>query len=246
MFSRRAPYCILISTGHLIWPLHTPLRYLKLLLIRHAESIGNTQRRMEGQQSTPLSSLGQQQAQHLSQALIESSLSAAQQVLAPNPLRVAKTLPTHVYSSPLLRATQTATALEQTLQKNSHPISIQQAVELREMHPGIFQGLTWAEAIALYPDLCDRLMTSLEWQPVPQAESPSEARARAQAWVDQLLKNHTPGDTIWAVSHAGLMLHIIAVIMGMRSHLESHHSTHGHFRILACKHPLAGPRARSI
>lgn len=177
---------------------------------------------MEGQQSTPLSHLGQQQALRLSQSLIDPSLLAPGpspltnplQNPPPNPLRTTKALPTHLYSSPLLRATQTATALQQTLQTHNHPLSIQHTEDLQEMHPGIFQGLTWAEAIAHYPDLCDRLMTSLEWQPVPQAESLVEARTRAQSWVNQMLSKHAPGDTIWAVSHAGLMLHIIAVIMG--------------------------------
>ena len=189
--------------------------------MRHAESIGNTQRRMEGQQSTSLSPLGQQQAQQLSQTLIDLTRSKplpkppkSPPNPLPNPLRPHKALPTHLYSSPLLRAQQTATALQQTLQTAHHPIQVQQHTDLQEMHPGIFQGLTWAEATTQYPNLCEQLMTSLAWQPVPQAESLIAARTRAQTWVNQLLSRHTPGDTIWAVSHAGIMLHIIAVIMG--------------------------------
>ncbi len=191
--------------------------YLKLLLIRHAESIGNTQRRMEGQQSTALSPLGQQQAQHLASTLIpalDPQVSPIADLHSPNPLRAAKLLPTHLYSSPLLRADQTAVALQQTLQQVNHTVPIQHDTALQEIHPGIFQNLTWAEATEQYPEICDRLTTSLEWQPVPQAESPLEARIRAQAWIHQLLTNHSPDDTVWAVSHGGLMLHLIAIIMG--------------------------------
>jgi len=164
---------------------------------------------MEGQQSTSLTALGQQQAQHLSQSLIP-----APSPLPANPLRPTAALPTHLYTSPLTRANQTAAALQKNLQKVNHSLPLQQQATLKEIHPGIFQGLTWSEAVAQYPTLCDRLTTSLAWQPVPKAESPIEARTRAQNWVDQLLIDHIPGDTIWTVSHAGLMLHIIAVIMG--------------------------------
>lgn len=182
------------------------MRYLKLLLIRHAQSIGNTQARMEGQQSTPLTDLGQQQAHALSQGLLQTrNLTVSESE---------PTLPTHLYSSPLLRAHQTTTILAEELARRNHPLSIEVHSALQEIHPGIFQGLTWAEATAKYPALCDRLMQSLAWQPVPQAESPSEARARAQAWLNDLFAKHQPGDTVWAVSHGGLMLQMISAIIG--------------------------------
>lgn len=172
---------------------------------------------MEGQQSTPLSHLGQQQAQHLSNALLPLQAIHQANLSNPalsNPLKLTKTRPTHLYSSPLLRATQTAQALQKALKKANLSLPIKQHQNLQEIHPGIFQGLTWAEATTQYPSLCEHLMTSSEWRPVPEAESLTEARSRAQAWVDKLLSQHHPGETVWAVSHAGLMLHIIAAIMG--------------------------------
>ena len=191
------------------------MSYLKLLLIRHAESLGNVQKIMEGQASTALSEMGQAQARRLGLALRASSDS-----------------PTHLYSSSLLRAKQTAAAIAYALSqkdvlapKNSHPLAIsnslsnapfpiQETAALQEIHPGIFQGLTWAQAEATYPDLCAHLMTTLTWQPIPQAETPLAARNRAKLWVQHILDGHKAGDVIWAVSHEGFMQHLVSVVMG--------------------------------
>jgi len=194
------------------------LSYLRLILIRHAQSIGNTQARMEGQQSTPLSTCGEQQAQQLAHALVKANHAPDNRQLAVNcslsPLLLSHLLPSHLYSSPLVRAHQTATVLSQALEQAGHSVSLILNESLQEIHPGIFQGLTWQEATIKYPRLCSDLMTSLAWQPVPNAESPVAARARAQQWIDQLLVRHQPGDTIWAVSHAGLMIQLISTILG--------------------------------
>jgi broad specificity phosphatase PhoE len=171
--------------------------YLKLLLIRHAQSLGNLQGRMEGQSSTELSALGISQAQQLSARLMQSS-----------------ELPSHLYSSPLLRASQTTQYLTDALKQMRHPYEIRQTIALQEMHQGIFQGLTWAQAQATYPDLCAQLVSSLAWQPVPQAESPPAARSRAQQWMQCLLKQHQCGDVIWAVSHEGFLQQLISVVLG--------------------------------
>ncbi len=185
------------------------MSYFRLLLIRHAQSIGNAQARMEGQQSTPLSLQGEQQAQKLSHSLIcNGNTDCSDRHLATNHW------PSHLYSSPLLRAKQTAMILTRSLAQAGRPVPLDFSESLQEIHPGIFQGLTWAQATVRYPVLCRNLMKSLAWQPVPDAESLVAARARAQQWVDHLLARHQPGETVWVVSHAGLMLQMIAAILG--------------------------------
>lgn len=174
-----------------------PRAYLKLLLLRHAQSAGNAAARMEGQSSTPLTLLGQQQAQRLSQVLYQQ-----------------QTPPSHLYTSPLLRAVQTLETLARPWRSAGHDCPIHQTDQLQELHAGIFQGLTWAEAVARYPDLCQRLVASLDWLPVPQAETLSAGRARAARWVQQVLQAHQPGETVWAVSHEGILQQIIAVLLG--------------------------------
>lgn len=174
------------------------MAYLKLLFIRHAQSAGNLQGQMEGQRSTALSERGWQQARCLSRHLVED----------------VSCRPTHLYSSPLLRARQTADVLASALKQVQHPFKIQSAAALQEMHQGIFQGLTWSEAQTQYPELCAQLLSSLHWQPVPQAETLVAARARSHQWIHHILSVHSPGEVVWMVSHEGILQQMIAVIMG--------------------------------
>ena len=67
------------------------MQFLKILLIRHAESTGNIEKRMQGQGEYSLTEQGEQQAEKLGLALLREGWT-----------------PTHVYSSPLRRTTQTA------------------------------------------------------------------------------------------------------------------------------------------
>lgn len=181
------------------------MAYLKILLIRHAQSIGNVQGVMEGQSSTELSTEGYAQAARLGKYLSQQGL------------------PTHCYSSPLLRATQTAQSLLDQVELNQvdrddeggrHSCHLKQTEALQELHQGIFQGLTWSQAQANYPDICAQLMSSLAWQPIPQAESLVAARARARSWVRHVLKQHQLGDVVWAVSHEGFLQQLVSVMMG--------------------------------
>ena len=170
--------------------------HLKILLIRHAQSLGNAQGQMEGQRSTALSELGHTQAQQLKAYLMTQEL------------------PTHLYVSSLLRAQQTIQPLITSLQQRKHPFRIQQTNALRELHQGIFQGLTWTEAQLKHPGICAKLLSSMAWQPVPEAESLVDARARARLWLKHVLDKHSPGDVIWAVSHEGFLQQLISVVMG--------------------------------
>jgi 2,3-bisphosphoglycerate-dependent phosphoglycerate mutase len=194
-------------------------RVLKLLFIRHAQSTGNIEKRMQGHGEFELSEAGRQQAEKLARRLLEEAW-----------------LPTHVYSSPLKRAAQTAQILVDALQTAPLPaavsdlidvavpitdegdgkprsLSIQFADELKEFQNGIFQGLTWAEAVAQYPKLCQALESSPDWIPIPKAETLQEARSRARRFIQALLQQHHNGDHIWIVSHSWIMQHLIAELM---------------------------------
>ncbi|MEA5463564.1 histidine phosphatase family protein [Leptothoe sp. PORK10 BA2] len=163
--------------------------YLKLWLMRHGESLGNIDERLEGQMSTPLSPLGRWQAQQLAAYLHQQGT------------------PTVLYSSPLQRAVETA-----------HYLAIDRPVELvpaiQELHQGIFQGLTWAEASHRHPQVCAALTQSLDYRPVPGAETLMAAHQRAVSWYQTLWQRHAPGDVVWMVTHGGFMQQLIRVILG--------------------------------
>jgi probable phosphoglycerate mutase len=194
---------------------------LKLLFIRHAQSVGNVEKRMQGHGEFELSEVGQQQAEKLAHRLLEEAWR-----------------PSHVYSSPLKRAAQTtqilvdyfrtaplpaavsdlidatvATPLED-IESGHRAIAIQFADELKEFQNGIFQGLTWAEATSQYPDLCQQLEASPDWMPIPQAETLQDARSRSQRFIQSLLQRHHNGDHVWIVSHSWILQHLIAELMG--------------------------------
>ncbi|NJL49540.1 MAG: histidine phosphatase family protein [Leptolyngbyaceae cyanobacterium SM2_5_2] len=181
---------------------------LKLLLIRHGQSQGNVEGRMEGWHSSDLTVLGREQSYRLGQYLAAINWS-----------------PTHIYCSPLLRATATLVTLQsgwvaqEQVQKdgrdrlNSWPPTIL-SEELRENNQGIFSGLTWAEAKQRYPDLCRTLETSSDWQPIPQAETLSEGQQRAQQFINHLLNQHCNDDHLWVISHSWILQQLIAQILG--------------------------------
>lgn len=195
---------------------------MKLLFIRHAQSIGNQEKRMQGHGEFELSALGKQQAEKLASRLLAEAW-----------------WPSHVYSSPLKRAAQTTQILidrflaaplpaavsdlidatitvpaEVLEEGRHHSIAVQFADELKEFQNGIFQGLTWAEAVQRYPDLCQALETTPDWIPIPGAETLQEARSRARQFIQMLLERHRNGDHIWIVSHSWIMQHLIAELLG--------------------------------
>lgn len=180
---------------------------LKLLLVRHGQSQGNTEGRMEGWHSTALTPLGEEQAYRLGQHLAAMHWR-----------------PTQIYCSPLLRATATLAAMQAGWaahgseniaadRLNSWPPTLLWE-DLRENRQGIFTGLTWAEAKQRYPDLCHTLETSLDWHPIPQAETLAEGQQRARRFVNHLLSHHGNGDRLWVISHSWILQHIIAQILG--------------------------------
>jgi len=188
--------------------------YLQILLMRHGQSVGNATGRMEGVQSTPLSRLGQWQATCLGRRLA---------TMAP---------PSHIYCSPLQRAVDTLThmikAMAGTLEAETYShspswvalpgvaslVPVHFRDDLQEFDNGVFSGLTWPEACQRYPDLCDRMMTSLEWIPIPQAETLAAGRARSGRFWQHVLSHHGNGERLWVISHHWLLEQLIAEILG--------------------------------
>lgn len=232
------------------------MHVLKLLFIRHAQSVGNQQRRMQGLGDFELSDEGKHQAEKLGHRLFTESWR-----------------PTFVYTSPLRRAVQTTEILlerflveplpstirdlidgdeeaseivepltapsiapstmlddslstslatsripspspSRTFHSRDGDITVEYADELQEHQNGIFQGLTWAEAKAKYPELCVALESSPDWIPIPGAESLQEARDRAQQFIHRLLDRHIDGDQVWIMTHSWIMQHLISELLG--------------------------------
>jgi broad specificity phosphatase PhoE len=196
------------------------MKLIKLLFIRHAQSLGNRQKRMQGHGDFELSAEGIEQAKKLAQRLV-----------------LEHKRPSYIYSSPLKRAAQTAeillthvlsataasfkSASSLTPVSSSTPdeaallrLQVEYADELKEFQNGIFEGLTWAEAKHRYPALCEALENSPDWIQIPGAESLQEARDRARRFIQTLLTRHTEDTQIWVVTHSWILQHLIAELLG--------------------------------
>jgi probable phosphoglycerate mutase len=198
---------------------------LKLLFIRHGESVGNRDQRMAGRSDDALTPLGRHQCQQLGRWWLQHCWP-----------------PSHVYCSPQRRALESVcelikpwrwelpTPVLPPVSGNYQRVALQSAEDdttltaalpevtiarpLQEFDAGILTNLTWAEAQARYPALCQALETSPDWVPIPNAETPTAGRDRAAAFIHHLLERHTNQQAIWIMSHHWIMEHLIASLFG--------------------------------
>jgi 2,3-bisphosphoglycerate-dependent phosphoglycerate mutase len=152
----------------------------EILLIRHGETQWNLQRRMQGQQDSPLTPLGLQQARQVARRL--------------------RGVPhTALYSSDLGRAWQTARCIaEETGQ------DVVREPRLRERCFGIFEGLTNAEIEALHPDLHVLFEQRDPHFVMPGGESAAQFHERCLEALQAIADRHD-GETVAVVTH-GLVL----------------------------------------
>ncbi len=151
-----------------------------LLLIRHGETLWNTERRMQGHRDSPLTERGLWQARQLGLRLKDQPFAA-------------------LYSSDLPRAARTAGEIAAV---TGHTIISDE--RLRERHFGVFEGLTQAEMREREPEAYERFMSRDPQYAVPGGESPADFFERCRMALEDLARRH-PGDTIAVVTH-GLVL----------------------------------------
>ena len=143
----------------------------RILAIRHGETAWNVDTRIQGHLDIPLNDTGQRQARRLAAALADEPLQA-------------------IYSSDLSRAHQTATALAQAV-----GLGVQPVAGLRERSFGHFEGRTFREIEAQWPDQAQRWrQRDPEFCPAG-GESLTSFYARVIDQAQALAAAH-PGETI--------------------------------------------------
>ncbi len=163
---------------------------MKLMIVRHAESVGNLEGRWQGHQDFPLSDTGVKQAEKLYKSFISSRFS-----------------PNYIYSSPLSRTLSTA-----QISFPSHKIIT--ISDLIERDTGIFSGKTALEIKELFPEIAEQFAKTKDLSLIPEAENKYDLRKRANKIIDFLIKGHNQLDEIVVFSHGGIMIYLIAVILG--------------------------------
>ena len=166
----------------------------RVLAVRHGETAWNVDTRIQGQLDIGLNEVGRWQARRLGQALAGEGLSA-------------------VYSSDLSRAFETAQAVAEAV-----GLVVRPDPGLRERGFGVFQGQTFTEIAARWPD------QSARWRKRDPAFGP-EGGESLQAFYDRcvgaaerLVAAH-PGQTVALVAHGGVMdcLYRAATRLGLQA-----------------------------
>ena len=118
--------------------------------------------------------------------------------------RMAANLPavTAVFSSPLIRAVQTAQAIGK---------SVTVVDDLREMHAGEWDGLTFDQIRQQYPELYAARAKDLTL-PLPGAEDPQEGLVRFTAALRHCAST-APGD-LAVVGHGGIIARFLQELTG--------------------------------
>lgn len=152
----------------------------RICIVRHGETDWNVEKRIQGQTDIPLNETGHAQALAMAYNASHHQFHA-------------------IYSSDLLRASATAQALADRI-----GLEVKQIAQLRERHYGIFQGITASEGAMLYPEAHAYYKTRDLSYDFETGESMTTFAQRTRDAIDWLVRHHE-GQTIVAVSHAGLL-----------------------------------------
>ncbi|MBX3658291.1 MAG: histidine phosphatase family protein [Ramlibacter sp.] len=152
----------------------------RIIAIRHGETAWNVDTRIQGQLDIPLNDTGQWQAARVAAALAAETVHA-------------------IYASDLQRADATARAIGQATGRE-----VTSHTGLRERHFGVFEGRTFAEIEAAWPDeaLAWRRRVP-EWAP-EGGESLQQLRERVEATAGELAARHAGGQIV-LVAHGGVL-----------------------------------------
>ncbi|HNR97289.1 MAG TPA: histidine phosphatase family protein [Anaerolineae bacterium] len=163
----------------------------RIILIRHGQTTWNAEERIRGQVEVPLDSVGISQAQ----------ATAA---------RVAREWqPAAVYCSPLQRAVQTAQFIADRV-----GLDAQVVPELNDMDFGVWQGLTYREVRANWPELARQWMEEPERVSFPGGETLDMVRERGMAALQRIIERH-PDQQVVVVGHTVLNRVLLCGVLGL-------------------------------
>jgi len=163
----------------------------RIILIRHGQTIWNKVERIRGQVNIPLDETGQAQAQ----------ATAARVLLEWRPVAV--------YSSPLLRAVQTAQPIADGLGQE-----VRTLVGFNDMNFGQWQGLSPEEVTQRWPEQAQAWLKAPHTVTFPAGESLDGVRQRSMATLMQLVERH-PGQEVALVGHTVINRVVLCAVLGL-------------------------------
>ena len=167
---------------------------MRLLLIRHGESEGNAERRLQGRGEYPLSDRGREQARRLAERLGDEYGGVAA-----------------IYTSSLSRAAETAQILAEVIDA---PVIGDD--RLREYDVGKLTGLTMEEIRERFPQVYAAWEKDVEeWVPFPGSEGNEGFDRRVRQVFAEIIARHGSDENVIVVSHGGTLGVYLGQIVGL-------------------------------
>ena len=163
---------------------------MRIFLLRHGETDWNLQGRCQGSTDLDLNERGKQQARDVAAYLSSERIDA-------------------VYSSDLKRALHTAEIVRQ-----SHGLKVTVDSDFRELNHGAFEGLTFSDIRASYPDFLMKWRSEPAQLIIPGGERLVDVEERAWKGIERIVQVHSMNETVVVVSHNFPILAILCRITG--------------------------------
>ncbi|MBI4343642.1 MAG: histidine phosphatase family protein, partial [Candidatus Omnitrophica bacterium] len=159
--------------------------------MRHAETTWNRENRLQGHSDLPLSPVGEEQARRVGAFFASRHLR-------------------QLVTSGLRRTRQTAEAI---LAGNGHRLIPAVDHELREIHLGVWEGLTPQEIDAQFAGAYQRWKEQPSTVTIPQAEPLEAFQQRVRRAMARVVSQLKEGDHA-VVTHGGVIAMILADVLG--------------------------------
>lgn len=163
---------------------------MRLLIARHGQTKHNLDHRYQGITDAPLNETGRAQATQLADRLAGEKIDL-------------------IYSSPLMRSTQTAELIAKV-----NTIEIKKDERLREISFGDWEGMSYDEIKAQSADLLKKWINDPAHVPPPNGETLIQLATRVRDAVDELKSQHTD-QTVLVVTHGGVIRTMLCLALGL-------------------------------
>lgn len=164
---------------------------MKFYLLRHGQTRWNIEGKIQGKTDVPLNETGMEQAECLARAMADSGVKA-------------------IFSSPLLRARQTAGIVAEKM-----GLEVAELPELKEVDFGLWEGRTWKNIEENYPE------DYKKWEKNPAKAAPTGGEPRkscmdrSRSAVEQILEAAAVlgGRDVCIVAHGGILVYLIDYLL---------------------------------
>jgi broad specificity phosphatase PhoE len=163
---------------------------MKIILVRHGESGWNKKQITQGQQGEGLTELGFEQARALAKRVTDLGI-------------------THVYSSDLSRARETADEIAKVLD-----LPVSERRDLREISLGEWEGKTYTEVFSI-PGVAETWRNAPSSLRPPGGETFQQFQERGVQAIRNIIAAHKPDDVIGIATHGGLICALLAYFSGV-------------------------------